>query len=277
MSIVSFLLLLFVFSAHAAKKQVYTTFIKEEEVVKTLKYPAQIKSEVYSEVRALSNSVVMNFDAFLGQKVKKNDKLITLKNQDRSLNFRPQTLKSFTNGVVSKLFVDVGSYISRGDKLMLITDPNKLQIRFEIPVRDNKFLKLNQEAKVTIAGLDKVFKAKITGIGQVADSVTSTITVRAIFSNLVNNSIPSNLLSEVQIDFKQGNKLLVNKKAITYIGQVPYIRTIKEGRVHKNKVQLSDLIKDRVIIDSGLSIGDEVVIRSNNYLIDGDEVEVVKK
>lgn len=88
-----------------------------------------------------------------------------------ALDVADRTVRSSIDGVVSKSFVDVGEYVSPGQRLLLVHDP--YAIRVEANVKETELRHLSPGMPVTIhvdAYPDRTFQGHIDRIGAAATS-----------------------------------------------------------------------------------------------------------
>jgi len=91
--------------------------------------------------------------------------------QNRKLDLDDRVIRSPINGVVDRVFVDKGEYITPGQRLALIHDPKKIWIEANIKETEIRKLKIGHTAEISIdAYPDKKFKGVVSSIG---DSATS--------------------------------------------------------------------------------------------------------
>lgn len=125
------------FASTADKKK--SVFIKEarsSEVFDLFTFPAKVVPEVNSLILSESQGIISGLPVTLGQKVKKNQILVKVEHTDPVFKYQPVFLRSPINGVVSKVFFSQGSQITKGEKIMMVTDPKQVKILIEIPSKD---------------------------------------------------------------------------------------------------------------------------------------------
>lgn len=89
----------------------------------------------------------------------------------QTLDMRDRVIRSPINGVVDKSFVNASEYVSAGQRLLMVHDPQKIWVAANVRETDIKYLKLGSAAGVTVdAYPDQTFRGKITRIGNAATS-----------------------------------------------------------------------------------------------------------
>jgi len=87
------------------------------------------------------------------------------------LDVEDRTLRSPINGVVDRIFVDVGEYIAPGQRLMLIHDPQAIWVEANVKETDIRQIAIGGTAKVRVdAYPDLALTGRIVRIGSTATS-----------------------------------------------------------------------------------------------------------
>lgn len=87
------------------------------------------------------------------------------------LDLKDRTIGSPVTGVVDRVFVEEGEYVTPGQRLLLVHDPKKVWIDANIKETDIRKVKVGQVADVTVDAFpDKNFKGRVIAIGNAATS-----------------------------------------------------------------------------------------------------------
>ena len=82
-----------------------------------------------------------------------------------------RTIGSPVNGVVDRVFVEEGEYVTPGQRLLLVHDPKRVWIDANVKETDIRKVKIGQVADVTVDAFpDKKFSGKVIAIGNAATS-----------------------------------------------------------------------------------------------------------
>ena len=95
-----------------------------------------------------------------------------LSQRDRQeLDMRDRIIKSPLNGVVDKIFVNPSEYVSAGQRLMMVHDPEKIWVAANIKETDLRHVRLGAPATITVDAYPaEVFHGRIMRIGNAATS-----------------------------------------------------------------------------------------------------------
>ncbi|QBC45507.1 efflux transporter periplasmic adaptor subunit [Iodobacter fluviatilis] len=180
------------------------------------------------------------------------------------------------SGTTSKLVQSEGSLISAtGDsgRLTTISQLDPLYVNFSYSEQDRQELEAaTRSGQVT---LNESFKAKIkladgsnyaqTGLINFSDNrvdpKTGTIRARAIFKNPKGDLLPGQFVRVTLELGKRKNALLVPERAIVQSQADHIVMTLGEGnKVVPIPVKLGSVIDGKVIIESGLKVGQKVIV-----------------
>ncbi len=87
------------------------------------------------------------------------------------LDLKDRTIGSPVQGVVDRVFVEEGEYVTPGQRLLLVHDPKKVWIDANVKETDIRKVKIGQTVDVTVDAFpDKKFVGKVVAIGNAATS-----------------------------------------------------------------------------------------------------------
>jgi membrane fusion protein (multidrug efflux system) len=102
--------------------------------------------------------------------IHKEDELKAQLDRQR-LDLEDRTIGSPVTGVVDRVFVEKGEYVTPGQRLLLVHDPKKVWIDANVKETDIRKIKVGQIADVTVDAFpDKEFKGRVIAIGNSATS-----------------------------------------------------------------------------------------------------------
>jgi membrane fusion protein (multidrug efflux system) len=256
-------------------KKVFTLKTKKEAVKQKIIYPAIVQSRVNSQVRSQFNAIVEKIMVPLGSKVKKGQNLLKLKNQDTTLSFKSFYLEAPVDGVVSLININKGSFVNRGEVAIVLTDPVDLFLSVEVPVKDLKKLSSVKKSNFKNEHVSKSLSAKLVGKGSVVNQTTGTVTCEYQIES--SSDLLPGIMGKLELESETTPMYMLPESSLVYVGDETFVRKVEKEKIKKIKVEIGKKLNGKVIINSGLEEGIEVVERSNGFLADGDKVEVVKK
>jgi multidrug efflux pump subunit AcrA (membrane-fusion protein) len=70
-----------------------------------------------------------------------------------------------------------------------------------------------------------------------------------------------------------GGEVLIPQEAIVRIYHHTFVFVVKDGQAKKVKVKTGEIVGNKIIIQEGLSGGEKLVVKGQQYLKDGEKVE----
>lgn len=182
------------------------------------------------------------------------------------------------DGVIGLRRISVGALVEPGTVITTIDDDSVMKLDFSIPSTFLSTIKMGLpiEAKAGAYG-ERTFKGKVTGIDSRVDTVTRSVTVRAVIPN-DDEILKSGILMTVEI--------LKNKRQSVMIPEQAVIARKRETRVfvvdpkaekpmaESRLVELGTRRDGKVEVTSGLAKGEFIVIDGALRIRDGQPVEV---
>lgn len=190
-------------------------------------------------------------------------------------------LTSPVDGIIDRLMVDRGEFVSEGTPVAELVQVDRLQAVAEVPEKDVSFLRVGDKVDVVIARMTGEAGETITGeifyLAFKADPVTRTYRTKVAVNNAQGTLRPGMIL---RIRFQRQEFLQVVTVPLYAVleraGQnLVFIED--NGVARARQVLAGNLIGDRVIIREGLSAGERLVVQGQQLLEDGALVAVVSR
>lgn len=184
-------------------------------------------------------------------------------------------IKAPFNGIITKRYIDNGTYISPGTLIFNIVEINRL-----------KFI-----AKLTVDEADKVHKGQMVRVSVDAypginyDGKVSAVIVKADLSKRYDVEIEVNNRNNKQIkpgmfgtvvfsSHSEGQALVIPRKAIAGSIKNSEVYLVKGDSVNLQKITVTPLNNKQVIVNKGLNIGDIVVTSGQISLKNGSKIKL---
>ncbi|SMB89864.1 RND family efflux transporter, MFP subunit [Thermanaeromonas toyohensis ToBE] len=183
-------------------------------------------------------------------------------------------IKAPVEGVVTAKLLNPGE-IAQGPILQLSTDKD-IEVNFQVTERDINFLKEGAEVKILVPALGREFKGRISTFSPAADQRTRSYTVKAKFTSSPEGLHPGMTAIIYYLTERVDNAVLVPKNAVVKRGAQDIVFTVEEGRAVGRPVTLGIADSEKVEIKEGLAAGTPIVVKGQDFLSEGQLVEVVK-
>ena len=186
------------------------------------------------------------------------------------------------SGRVGLRLVDPGNFVQTTDTtgIVVITQLQPIAVVFTIP-EDNipsVLDKPNAGADLPVEAYDRAQQRQLsTGslltLDNEIDQTTGTVRLKAVFPNTDNRLFPNQFVNaRLQLDVKRG-ATVVPAAAIQRSPRGPFVYVVKATQtVEARPVTVGVTDGDDVAIDTGLSVGEQVVVDGAERLHDGSQV-----
>ncbi len=180
------------------------------------------------------------------------------------------------DGVVSKVWVSEGNYVSPRAPLVELYEPASLVVRMSIPEQHALALQTNQPVSVTLdAYPNRRFAGKIVRLYPELERTTRTLTVEAVLSDDV--KLLSGMFARVDVAVRTlPNAVVVPESALVVLPNGETVAFVLEGeKAVRRKVNVALEAGEAVGVESGIQAGEMVITRGNEALKDGATVQVM--
>ena len=186
------------------------------------------------------------------------------------------TVRSPLAGVILARLVEAGDLAQPGADLLQIGDLSSIKIAVEVSELDLSRIQRGQPVAVTLDAFpDLPLTGRVTRIAPVADATARLIPVEVTIPNPTGR-IGSGLLARVQFLGEDADTLVIPTAALN--GDEPQVFVLQPAddapTVTLRTVQVGDRSKDQVEILGGLNPGEQIVVRSDRPLNDGQTVRL---
>jgi membrane fusion protein, multidrug efflux system len=155
--------------------------------------------------------------------------------------------------------VSIGNYVNPGMILTRLYQIDPIKIEFSVP--EKYAAKLQQGTKFTyhVEGFEKQFTGQIEIIDPEINIGTRTIRIRGVSSN-AGSLLKSGAFVHINLTIDQlTDAVLIPASAVTSDIKGQKVLVLKENKIQSAYVNIGTRTEDKVIITSGLSIGDTLI------------------
>jgi HlyD family secretion protein len=154
-----------------------------------------------------------------------------MKNINRSMLSKNQ-IKAVVTGKIFKRYKQVGDYVTRGEAIALIGEPQNIYAKVNVDETNIGLIKVGQEAFVQLnTNKDKTYKGKIAEIYPSFDEATQSFICKITFNEplnfmIVNTQLQSNIVVQIT-----KNALLIPRKYVDFGGFVQLKESGKKVKI----------------------------------------------
>lgn len=193
-------------------------------------------------------------------------------------------LTSPINGVVTGRYYDAGDMFSMSPKdgvvgVLTVMQMDKLKIEINVSEQYFPYIKMGMPVDIDVdIYKDKHFKGKVTLIYPSIDPATRTFKVEITIPN-ADMVLRPGMFSRVTLNFGSQERVMMPDIALQrQLGtNETYVFVVKDGVAVRKTITVGRHIGDMYEILTGVELGDEVVTAGASKLMDGSEIEIIKK
>ncbi len=183
------------------------------------------------------------------------------------------SLKSDLDGVVTGVYAEVGETVAAGQVVFTIDDPSQREVVIDVAEEMLASIEVGSEFRVTVPPSEHQCTGKVREIAPQADVATRT---RRLKISLENASEGFRLGSTVKVfpmfsiaeTLSLPSTAILDRDGSTHV----WIVDVPNKKVQLVEVKISDRNETNVVVSSGISAGDRVVIAGVHSLTDGQSI-----
>jgi len=248
--------------------------VKARDLDKALEYVGNIQGEDEAQVFPKVSGKIIEKVNREGDLVSKGDVIAYIDRDEVGLKFEKAPVESPLTGVVGRVYVDIGSSVSTTTPVALIANLDRAEIHLDIPEKYLPKISLAQDADITVdAYPNEKFLGKVTMISPIVDLQTRAAPIEIKIKNN-DHRLQSGMFAKVKLVIEeQKNVPVILKEAIIGRGANTYVYIVDGKRAFLKNVILGLRQGPYYGVESGVKIGDRVVIVGQQRLRDGCLVE----
>ncbi len=199
-------------------------------------------------------------------------------------------IKSPFDGVVAAVYFEKDQMIPAGQPVIKIISPNAMKGKLRVSAKDLSLLKIGQDVKINFPAIpNQSFHGSVNRIDQAFDPVSKSLEVE-VQINDADQTVKSGMFGEFLITteiFKDA--VVIPEAALMQQTEVVIDRstgvqkpvkkyfTFKtvDGYAKLSEVKIGISSNGRIKIESGISIGDSIVVVGQNVVREGQKVKVI--
>ncbi len=221
----------------------------------------------YQLVKSNYNAELKNLDKNLEAAKLSLDKA-KLELSNAKANLDNTVIKAPFSGIVSNVSVVVGDYISASTSLLTLLDAKNVELSLEVDETDIAKISVGLPVKVTLDAFpDDEFEGEVIRISPTA-IISNNIPIFKVRVRIPNPDLKLKVGMSADGDIvllERRDVLLLPLKAVKSTERRSYVEVLKQnGETELVRVTLGENDGINVIVESGLSEGDQVVLSSNS-------------
>lgn len=248
--------------------------VELRDLEETIDYVGNVKAQdealIYPKV---SGKIIQKLKED-GSPVKKGEAIAYIDRDEVGLKFQNAPIESTLDGLIGRVYVDIGENVSPTTAVALVVNADKVKIDVQIPEKYIPRIFLKQEAKIRVdAYPNEEFLGIVTKISPVVDLTTRAAPIEITLDN-PEHKLKSGMFAKVSLAIEKREAVpVILKEAV--MGKEPdtYVYVIENKKAALRKVVLGIRQGPLYEVKEGLSQGDRVVIMGQQRLYEGIEVQ----
>lgn len=176
-------------------------------------------------------------------------------------------------GFIGMKHVNAGDFVAAGTPVFSVLDLDVAKVRVAIPEGDIGKIHLGSNASVTIPSLaGRSFEGRIDALGMTADSLSRTYAGKIAVAN-AEHLLRDGMVSQVRIyGTNKVQRLTIPGNAVVRDAHgvaIVYVYDAVRHLVFARRIETDAFLNDEVVVKSGLSAQDQVVIAGQQNLFEG--------
>lgn len=192
------------------------------------------------------------------------------------VRLRKGFITSPINGVIDAKYMNRGEMTVPGSPIYSIVDISRVKITAGVPEKHLTEISKGQNVKINFDVLEnEEFEGKISYISPTLNMVNRTFEIEIIMDNKQRKFKPemSAYITITKLDLE--NAVVLEQDLIVDNVDEQFVFVLDNDIAHKRVIKLGGRNDNKVLIESGLNVGDKLIYVGFQNLVDGDKVQIV--
>ncbi len=180
------------------------------------------------------------------------------------------------SGIITRKITEVGAIVAPGVPAFNLIKTDLVYATASVGENEISSLSVNDDVLVKIPVLDKNIKGKVTIINPQADNFSKTYLIKIRLKNTDGKLMPGmNANIEINTGINKDVIAIPAKSIVKDLNDISYVFIATKNNIaFKKRITISKIIGvDKVIVTSGLSKGDNLIIAGQTKLEDGSPIQ----
>jgi RND family efflux transporter MFP subunit len=179
-------------------------------------------------------------------------------------------LKAPFDGVVGEVYAQKGIRVDVLQPLVQLLDRSGTYVRFAVP--ETEILQLNpgMAVEIEVPALEKTFQATVETKGVVGQPLSHAYDCLA---RVTDKSLLPGMVCKAHFESVSDRySIVVPQQAIQISGHDRFVWLVIDGKTHWQSVTTGEIVGGGVVIESGLTVGDVIIIEGQNKVCEDAKV-----
>lgn len=182
------------------------------------------------------------------------------------------TIYAKQDGVISMTDRSIGEMMRPSEAFCYLIDLEKLIVEFSVPEKEIGMIKKGDKAIATIPSLnDEEKEITIIDKAVVSNPFGHTYNVKARIALDKNDVLPG-MVAKIRMSHTASSGIVVPASCIQTMPKGVAVWTLKNGKAYRRSIEVSEFVKNGVLVTKGLEYGDTIVTIGYQKLYNGAKV-----
>jgi RND family efflux transporter MFP subunit len=183
------------------------------------------------------------------------------------------------SGYISEKNIEVGNNVVPGSPAVKLVTVDVVKVCISVPETEISQVARGEDVEIVVPALNnRTFNGKIIEKGVAANSISRSYEVKAMVKNPGNDLLPGMLctLYLANNDSTASTMLLSTGVVQLDSDNHNFVWVNSDGKAVRKYIELGEFVGDKVVVTSGLSDGDQVIIEGQQKVSDDMSVTVIE-
>lgn len=182
------------------------------------------------------------------------------------------TIYAPQDGIISMGERVVGEYMRPSEALCYLIDMDQLVVTFSIPEKEIGLVNIGDDAMAEIQALGDIeLPIVISDKAVVSNPFGHTYNVKAKINLNGHDALPG-MVVKIKLQATASSGIVVPASCVQTVADGLAVWTLKNGRSYRRIIEVSDFVKNGVLVQKGLDFGDTIVTVGYQKLYNGAKV-----
>lgn len=198
--------------------------------------------------------------------------------EEVEINLKDSVIKSPIKGTISQLNVESGELVSAGQPLLRVIDLEELLVEIDLTASSVSRINLGDKVNVKPEIMQHYIEGQISSISPAANPESRTFRVEIKIEN-PGRRIKAGMFASVQITKgRAGDAVIVPIESVVDLNtDSPYLFVVENNRAVRKDIEIGIITDTQVEVLEGLNAEETVIIKGQNRIEPGAEVEVINR
>ncbi len=166
------------------------------------------------------------------------------------------------NGFISRKWINLGTMVSPGMQVYRVVDLSVLKCQVNVAQALISRVHVGSNVKVILSTLkNKTFNGVVKYISPQADERTGGFTVEIHVPNTKDYKIKAGVTAKVILTISElGEQIVIPDHAVVQKDDQPHVYQIQNDKAVLVKIGISEIVGSQMVVESGLAMGDTIVV-----------------